>query len=132
MKFWVIAIAATLAAGGALAKPHKQRSVAAEPAAPARSGDPNGAWSVEAKTSVGECASLIPNGLKIAENKIESATGASVSTWGYVDEDGNIVARFEAGGRVARFHGTLKGGRGSGAWSSSTDMCGGTWKAAQQ
>jgi len=135
MKLWVTAFAALMAASGAEAKQQKHHTVhkeSAEPAAPARATDPNGAWSVEAKTSVGECPSLIPNSLKIAENKIESATGANVATWGYVDEEGNIVARFTDGGRVARFHGTLKGGRGSGAWSSSTDMCGGTWKAAQQ
>ncbi|WP_457795581.1 hypothetical protein [Methylocystis sp. S23] len=134
MRLWAIAILASFAASGALAKVGHARQAQpkeAESAAPAR--DPNGAWAVEATTSVGNCPSLIPTTLQIADNKISSAEGASVESWGYVDDGGNIVARFTgAGEHIARFHGTLKGGKGSGAWSSSTDMCGGTWKAAQQ
>ncbi len=136
MRFWVIVVAASLAASGALAKGHKQHAKPKEAVAstaPVHSADPNGAWSVEATTSVGACPSLIPNRLQIADKKVTSAEGAPVDTWGYVDDDGNIVARFTgAGEHVARFHGVLKGGKGTGAWSSSTDMCGGTWKAAQQ
>lgn len=138
MRFWAIALAASLTTGGALAKDHKERShhrkeAAAEPAATASQRDPNGSWRVEAVTSVGNCPALIPSKLQIADNKLAAAEGAAVSSWGYVDEDGNIVARFTAeGDHVARFHGALKGGKGTGAWSSSTDMCGGTWKAAQE
>lgn len=138
MRSWAIAVLASLAASGALAKGgHKHHAKptqeAAESAAPARATDPNGAWNVEALTSVGTCPSLIPTKLQISDRKIASAEGAVVESWGYVDEEGNIVARFTGSGdHVARFHGTLKGGKGSGAWSSSTDMCGGTWKAAQQ
>jgi hypothetical protein len=133
MRIWVIVAAAALAASGAEAKAHKRAKAAQpEPAASAPR-DPNGAWSIEATTTVGNCPALIPTELTIADNKIENASGASVSSWGYVDESGNIVARFTgAGEHVVRFHGALKGGKGSGAWSSSTDMCGGTWKAAQQ
>jgi hypothetical protein len=55
-----------------------------------------------------------------------------VTSWGYVDDAGQIVARFTGSGdRVARFHGQLRGSQGSGAWSSSTDMCGGTWRATR-
>ena len=49
--------------------------------------------------------------------------------WGYVDTDGTIMTRFTAQGHVARAHGQLRGNSGQGAWSSSTDMCGGTWRA---
>ncbi|QGM96469.1 hypothetical protein [Methylocystis parvus] len=138
MRLWAIAIAASLATSGALAKGgHKHHAKPAETpqsAAPASTAsEPNGSWSIEATTSVGTCPSLIPTKLQIAEGKIASAEGAAVESWGYVDEEGNIVARFTGSGdHIARFHGTLKGGKGSGAWSSSTDMCGGTWKAAQQ
>jgi hypothetical protein len=137
MRIWAIVLTATLAAGGAaLAKGQKhyaRAKEAPESAAPSHASDPNGSWSVEATTSVGNCASLIPSRLQIADNKIASAEGAPVASWGYVDEGGNIVARFTGEGEhVARFHGTLKGGKGSGAWSSSTDMCGGTWRGAQQ
>jgi hypothetical protein len=138
MRLWVIAITASLAAGGAVAKPHKrQKAPAAGPAAQTVAPrDANGAWRVESTTTVGACGALIPTTLEIADNKIAGASGAEVAPWGYVDEAGNIVARFTAKGdggeHIARFHGALKGGKGSGAWSSSTDMCGGTWRAAQQ
>jgi hypothetical protein len=135
MRLGVIAIMASLAASGAIAKPHK-RHVAAKPAAAAAAPrDVNGSWTIESATTVGNCPQFIPSALTIADNKIASASGADVAPWGYVDEEGNIVGRFTAKGEgehVARFHGALKGGKGSGAWSSSTDMCGGTWRAAQQ
>lgn len=134
MRFWAIAMAASLAASGAAAKPQKHHvGNARREIAMAAPRDPNGAWSIEATTSVGNCPALIPSALIIDEKRITSASGAGVSTWGYVDEGGNIVARFTGeGDHVARLHGTLRGGKGSGAWSSSTDMCGGVWRAAQQ
>ncbi len=134
MRLWALTLAMTLAASGVMAKQkhsahHKQTTVVAQSASPQ---DPNGVWTVEAATTVGACPSLIPSTLTLAENKIASAEGVPVQAWGYV-EDGSIVARFTGEGQhVARFHGTLKGGRGTGAWSSSTDMCGGTWRAAQE
>jgi hypothetical protein len=138
MRFWAVAMIASLAASGALAKGghkhhHAKPKAEAESAAPAHASGPDGSWSVEATTSVGTCPALIPSKLDISDGKIASVEGAQVESWGYVDESGNIVARFTgAGEHVARFHGVLKGGKGSGAWSSSTDMCGGTWKAAQE
>jgi hypothetical protein len=129
MRFWLILVLCAAAAGGAQAKTHKRhRSAAAAPVTPS---SPDGSWTIETTTSVGACPALIPTALTIADNKLERAEGAAVTTWGYVDDSGNIVARFTGeSGRVARFHGLLKGGKGSGAWSSSTDMCGGTWRGA--
>jgi hypothetical protein len=134
MRFWALTLAATVAASGALGKnshgKHVKQAAQAPQAAAYR--DPNGSWTVEASTTVGSCPSLIPSSLTLADNKIASGGGANVQVWGYLDEEGNIVARFTGEGEhVARFHGTLKGGKGSGAWSSSTDMCGGNWRAAQ-
>lgn len=128
MRFWVIAAAALAAAHGAEAKTHR-KSQAEAPVV----GDVNGVWRIEATTSVGNCPALIPESLQIADNRIAAAPGGALTPWGYVDSDGTIVARFtDAGGRVARFHGALRGARGSGAWSSSTDMCGGAWRAARE
>lgn len=137
MRVWLIAVLASLAASGAVAKPHKGRKAAAtKPAAEAAAPrNVDGAWVIDWATTVGNCPTLVPSGLTIADKKITSVSGADVAPWGYVDEEGNIVARFTAKGgdeHVARFHGSLKAGKGSGAWSSSTDMCGGTWRAAQQ
>lgn len=136
MRVWALALAASLAASGALAKPHHhthRKAATAQPRQTVEARDPNGSWAVEASTTVGSCPALIPTSLTIAENKLASVAGSAVQAWGYLDENGNIVARFTGEGEhVARFHGTLKAGKGAGAWSSSTDMCGGTWRAAQE
>lgn len=136
MRLWALTLAATVAASGALGKPshnkHRRHAASEAPQAEAHR-DPNGVWTVQASTTVGDCPSLIPTSLTLADNKIASVDGANVRVWGYLDEEGNIVARFTGEGEhVARFHGILKGGKGSGAWSSSTDMCGGNWRAAQE
>lgn len=132
MRFWIISLAACLAAGGAVAKTRKPRADAQEASA-GGGRDANGSWRIDAATTVGNCPSLIPTGLVVADNRIASAAGANVSVWGYVDDSGNIVARFTGEGEhVARFHGALKNNAGSGAWSSSTDMCGGSWRAVRQ
>ncbi len=86
----------------------------------------NGAWRIEAATAVGNCPGLIPPTIDIVDGRI--AQGAQGEAWGHV-EGGVLVARFTTGGHVARLHGNLRGGEGSGAWSSSTDLCGGTWRA---
>jgi hypothetical protein len=96
-------------------------------------GKANGSWSVQATTSVGSCSNLIPDSLVIVDNKISETTGANVSVWGYIDETGAITARFTGSdGHVARFHGRFRGSNGAGAWSSSTDLCGGSWRAVRQ
>ena len=127
----VILAAALVAASGSGAKSHKPRNEVATIALVV-AGDANGAWSVISTTSVGNCPALIPDLVTISDNKVASTSSAQIAPWGYVDEDGTIVARFTAeGGRVARFHGQLRGAKGSGAWLSSTDMCGGTWRAVR-
>jgi hypothetical protein len=69
----------------------------------------------------------------IVDNKISETTGANVSVWGYIDETGAITARFTSSDEhVARFHGRFRGSNGAGAWSSSTDLCGGSWRAVRQ
>ena len=135
MRILALALAACVAAGGAHAKQprgHKAKPEN-EQALTGPVGDPNGRWSIEAATTVGECQLFIPPSFDIVDNKIAAAApSAAGSSWGYVDEEGTIVARFTSEGeRVVRFHGTLRNGKGSGAWSSSTDLCGGTWRASR-
>ncbi|MGJ0396693.1 MAG: hypothetical protein ACR65U_10770 [Methylocystis sp.] len=134
MRILALALAACVTAGGAYAKqPHGQKAKPEnEQTLSGPVGDTSGRWSIEAATTVGECQLLIPPSFDIAEGKIAAAAGPAGSAWGYVDEAGTIVARFTgAGERVVRFHGTLRNGKGSGAWSSSTDLCGGTWRATR-
>lgn len=105
-------------------------SKSTEPAGP---GKANGVWSVQAITSVGACSNLIPDSLVIVDNKISETTGTNVSVWGYIDETGAITARFTSSDEhVVRFHGRFRGSNGAGAWSSSTDLCGGSWRAVRQ
>lgn len=107
-----------------------QREVAGAP----ETGRFDGAWTVQVTTTVGSCPALVPGAIdiredRVAETPIMTASNARTHPWGYVESDGTIVARFTTQGHVARAHGQLRGNAGSGAWSSSTDMCGGTWKA---
>ncbi|HEY8125010.1 MAG TPA: hypothetical protein VIF88_06280 [Methylocystis sp.] len=134
MKILALALAVVcLAAQGASAKQPRQKARPDRQQALTGSvGDPNGRWQIEATTTVGECPTFIPPSVEITDNKIKASPGSAVSSWGYVDGEGTIVARFTGQGeRVARFQGTLRSGRGSGAWSSSTDLCGGTWRASR-
>ena len=131
MKHALVVLAVVMTATGAVAKSRKHVKPSEAPATHA-SQNPDGEWRIESATTVGSCDGLIPTGLSIADGKIANASGASVTSWGYVDGAGQIVARFTGSAdRVARFHGQLRGSTGSGAWSSSTDMCGGTWRATR-
>ena len=94
--------------------------------------NPDGEWRVESSTTVGSCSPPIPAALTIADHRISDASGDRAASWGYVDEAGQISARFTgSGGRVVRLSGQLIGAAGSGAWSSSTDLCGGVWRATR-
>jgi hypothetical protein len=123
----ILVVGSMTFASGALAA---QRDLPAGPEA----GRFDGSWTVEARTTVGSCPSLVPGAIEIRADRIVASRTAPASTagaspWGYVDADGTIVTRFTTQGHVARAHGQLRGAAGSGAWSSSTDMCGGVWRA---
>jgi len=132
VKGVVAALAIVLAATGADARLARHAKSASGPPKASATRNTDGEWRVEATTSVGACGGLIPGSLTIADHKIASASGVSATIWGYVDEAGQIVARFtETSGRVVRLHGQLGETVGSGAWSSSTDLCGGVWHATR-
>ena len=132
MKRVAAALAIVLAATVADARSAKHAKSAAGSPEASMTRNIDGEWRVEATTTVGTCGGLIPGSLTIADHKIVSASGVPATSWGYVDEAGQIVARFtESGGRVVRLHGQLNETAGSGAWSSSTDLCGGVWRATR-
>ena len=93
------------------------RSRRARPSAPARALLPD--------------AIEIRGDLLVGTQTVAAALAAGrMAHWGYVEGDGAIMTRFTSqGGHVARAHGNLRGNAGQGAWSSSTDKCGGTWRA---
>jgi hypothetical protein len=136
----VLAVAAIFFANAALASPNRMRVGKPRPAPPQgeesgskpRHGLFDGPWVFDVTTTVGDCPALISNVVGIEDDRIASIDDEAVSPWGYVDEDGTFVGRLtRQGGRVARVHGRLNGSAGSGAWSSSTDFCGGTWRASR-
>jgi len=111
----------------------KQRSHIERAPESAAAGNFDGSWVIEAATTVGQCAPLVPTALTIQGARIVQAAGAPTTPWGYVEGDGTIVARFTGqGGHMARANGALRGVSGSGAWSSNTDYCGGTWRARRE
>ncbi|MFV0281286.1 MAG: hypothetical protein ACK5JM_11085 [Rhodoblastus sp.] len=89
----------------------------------------DGEWQVEARTTVGKCAPEASVHVRIADGRIVASDAQGVEVWGYLEDNGDISARFTAGQKMARGNGKLKGGSGSGAWSSNTDYCGGVWTA---
>jgi len=97
----------------------------------------DGSWIFEARTTVGSCPGLLPDQIEIhGDLLVGTQAGAAtlaagrMAHWGYVESDGAIMTRFTTqGGHVARAHGNLRGNAGQGAWSSSTDKCGGAWRA---
>jgi hypothetical protein len=131
MKCGLTALALAVAFGGAaIAAPHKARILRNRSVAEAQGPSFDGSWIFEVATTVGSCPEKVVNTVSISENRVAAVDESGVSPWGYVDGDGTFVARFTGkNGRVARMHGQLRGYAGSGAWSSSTDMCGGAWRA---
>ena len=92
----------------------------------------DGAWIFEATTASGDCPSLAPSSVTIQGGRVVSANNGAMTPWGYVEGDGTFVARFtDQNGRISRASGTLRGASGSGAWSSSTNLCGGAWRASR-
>jgi len=89
----------------------------------------DGVWSFSSTTTSGSCPSLAPADVTIEDGHVVAANGGGAEPWGYVESDGVFVARFTRGDHVSRANGSLKGDAGSGAWSSSSDLCGGVWRA---
>lgn len=127
----IVAIAAIcLAAAAAQSKTRLEKHRA--PPAEIEDASYDGSWVFEVKTTVGPCPEIVSNQVDIRDNRVAAVDQQGVAPWGYVDSDGTFVARLtRQDGRVARIHGQLRGSAGSGAWSSSSDMCGGTWRATR-
>lgn len=89
----------------------------------------DGHWRVDVVTSVGKCESSAHAVVTIKDNRIADIDARGVEAWGYVDDTNTFVGHFSQGQRVLRANGTVKGGAASGAWSSNTDYCGGSWSA---
>jgi hypothetical protein len=89
----------------------------------------DGVWTFSSTTSAGNCPSLTPGSVTVKGGYVVAANGGAAAPWGYVEGDGTLVARFTVAGHISRATGALRGDAGQGAWSSSTDFCGGAWRA---
>ncbi|HMK90390.1 MAG TPA: hypothetical protein VK446_12260 [Methylocystis sp.] len=114
-----------LAAGAAQAQPGPPPQGLAD-------GRFDGVWEFQSTTAVGACPGIAPGDVTIRGGHVVAANGGGAEPWGYVESDGTIVAKFAVGGHVSRANGSLRGESGSGAWSSSTDFCGGNWRAQRR
>ena len=119
-----------LCAAEAVAAPIETRAAKTQPVAmdAARF---DGRWTIVA-TAGGDCPVVRQNMIAVIRGGrlIQmQMTGLSASSSGHVTSDGAFVAQFSTLGHAAQAHGTLQATSGSGAWSSSSEICGGTWRA---
>ena len=87
----------------------------------------DGQWAVEATTQVGGCEKAFTGEFVVAQGALMEV-GSSTPA-GYVEANGAAWARITRGAQIARAQGKFSGSRASGAWSSSTSYCGGSWSA---
>ena len=92
----------------------------------------DGVWDVDVTTTVGQCEPEIAGTVTIQGGHVVASSGPDVAVWGYVEDDGVVSARFTQGQDILRAQGNLRGGQGSGAWSSNTKYCGGKWTARRE
>jgi hypothetical protein len=89
----------------------------------------DGDWTVDVRTTVGDCQSEIAGTVHVQDGRVIASSADGVDVWGYVEDDGVVSARFTQGQDILRANGKMKGAAGSGAWSSNTRYCGGKWSA---
>jgi len=117
-----------IAAGAAAAQPNREP----EAQSPIGARGFDGVWAFAATTTAGNCPGLTPSSVTIEGGRVVSVNGGALSPWGYVESDGTFVARLtDSGGHISRAIGKLRSAAGTGAWSSSTDYCGGAWRASR-
>ena len=93
----------------------------------ARAAGYDGKWVVEFDTQVGSCEHSFAWPLDIVGGRVAGAEGATEAS-GFIAPDGLTSLNIKRGADIFRAQGSVKGAAGSGAWSSSTALCGGRWK----
>lgn len=94
----------------------------------------DGTYGVEVATLDGTCGASrwtveVQHGQVIS---VSPNTNGIYAT-GLIEDDGTVSMSFHGGnGDVAHVGGTVKGASGTGAWSSPTLLCGGTWRADKE
>jgi hypothetical protein len=116
---FVLAFATLAATGGSVKSDAASRTVY------------DGDWDVDIITVRGDCQHSLRYSVRIAEGKVQS----SVVTYqldGTVNPAGEIHVTVEEKGRSASGTGKLTHNAGQGLWHTSTNECGGHWKAERR
>lgn len=95
-------------------------------AAPLAAAGYDGRWRVEFDTQVGACERSFGWPLEIVNGSVVPKDGVDAS--GFIAREGLASLTIRRGQDIFRAQGRVKGQTGSGAWSSSTALCGGRWK----
>ncbi|MGE3642710.1 MAG: hypothetical protein AB7F96_02530 [Beijerinckiaceae bacterium] len=85
-------------------------------------------YAVEIVTTVGKCEKTIAARFVVRGDDIISDRASALIAEGAVEKNGTMWARMAKDRDLYRLQGKLKGATGSGAWSSNTRLCGGTWR----
>ena len=92
----------------------------------------DGVYAVDIVTRQGACDRAYHWTIAVSGGRISSGADALMQASGQIDGRGNVSLAFRRDNNVAHVTGRVKGNAGSGAWSSPTMQCGGSWSAARQ
>lgn len=90
-----------------------------------------GRWRITLQTEIGSCPKRIETTAFVRKGDIEPDAGGALKASGAFDTGEAMWARLTRGKELYRLQGRIGRGRGKGAWSSNTQMCGGTWMAVR-
>ncbi|SFK12848.1 hypothetical protein [Methylocapsa palsarum] len=98
-----------------------------------RSGADNhdGVYAVDVVTRQGACDRSYRWTIAVSGGRVRSTGDALMQASGSIDKNGVVALTFRRDNDFARAAGRVKGSTGSGAWSSPTLQCGGSWRATR-
>jgi hypothetical protein len=92
----------------------------------------DGIYAVDITTRKGSCDRDYHWLIAVSGGRVSSAGDALMEASGRISRRGIVALAFERFGQVATATGKLARGAGSGAWSSPTMQCAGSWRATRQ
>jgi hypothetical protein len=92
----------------------------------------DGIYAVDITTRHGRCNRDYHWLIAVSGGRVSSAGDMLMEASGRISRRGIVALAFERFGQVAMATGKLTRGSGSGAWSSPTMQCAGSWRATRQ
>jgi hypothetical protein len=92
----------------------------------------DGIYAVDITTRQGRCDRDYHWLIAVSGGRVSSAGDMLMEASGRISRRGIVALAFERFGQVAMATGKLTRGAGSGAWSSPTMQCAGSWRATRQ